>query len=559
MVDQDFVGRLVGNTGNPRDLTIALRSKNAARRGEFVRLLHEEREGEGDVEVLGRVKSISRSSVLFDEALGEGLAELELVYGRGSGERLFAKLELIGYKDRNEIRMPRAALEPGARIHKVDYQFLSRFYNFDENTSIKIGYLVGYESGPNAVPIFLDVNRIATEHMAVLAMTGAGKSFTVGRLVERLVSDMNASVVIFDPHGEYGKAFEGGMLRRSDSRGDQSQEQQDLDRIFARLQAKLQRGGGIHVYTPQDDSFNRKYAGSQTELALQLDNMDLDDLLDILPDLPDAQERVLDVAVRFWLENYTDRPRDVQDLLNLLSDVQSLSAKANVGGGQGFNQRSANIVRIKLQRLINNAKSVYTGARRVAPLDVYQMIGRRGQAAGQEDKVGRLAVIDLQGQSRAARQLTTAMICNEILAAASEPGVNALRPVFLVFEEGHNFAPAKEPSVARNIIRRIAQEGRKFGVGFAIVSQRPSRLDEDVTSQCNTIVAMRLKNPQDQQFISRTSDYFSAADLEELPGLSTGEALITGRAIVSPLLVKIGPKALVHGGETPRIIDLWNE
>jgi DNA helicase HerA-like ATPase len=94
-------------------------------------------------------------------------------------------------------------------------------------------------------------------------------------------------------------------------------------------------------------------------------------------------------------------------------------------------------------------------------------------------------------------------------------------------------------------------------VGFAIVSQRPSKLDSDVTSQCNTIIAMRIKNPDDQRFIQKTSDYFSAADLAELPTLSTGEALICGRAIIAPLVVKVGTKALIHGGESPRVCERW--
>ena len=68
---------------------------------------------------------------------------------------------------------------------------------------------------------------------------------------------------------------------------------------------------------------------------------------------------------------------------------------------------------------------------------------------------------------------------------------------------------------------------------------------------------MRIKNPEDQRFIGRTSDYFSQADLDELPSLSTGEALITGRAIISPLIVKVGYKALVHGGDSPNVIERW--
>src|SRR5205807_2623881 len=112
-----------------------------------------------------------------------------------------------------EIRLPRRPLDPGAKVYGVDYDFLRRFYEFSEETSLHIGNLVGYEKGAGAVPIFLDVNTLATEHLAVLAMTGAGKSYTVGRIIERLVGLMNGTVVVFDPHGEYGRALEHGALQ----------------------------------------------------------------------------------------------------------------------------------------------------------------------------------------------------------------------------------------------------------------------------------------------------------------------------------------------------------
>ena len=135
------------------------------------------------------------------------------------------------------------------------------------------------------------------------------------------------------------------------------------------------------------------------------------------------------------------------------------------------------------------------------------------------DKRGRLVVVDLQGLSDTAKQIITALISSEILRAAASK-TDRIRPCFLVYEEGHNFAPAGQQAVSHRIIKKIAGEGRKFGVGFAIVSQRPSKLDSDVTSQCNTLITMRLKNPDDQRFITKTSDMVSKADIEELPRLS---------------------------------------
>jgi DNA helicase HerA-like ATPase len=172
------------------------------------------------------------------------------------------------------------------------------------------------------------------------------------------------------------------------------------------------------------------------------------------------------------------------------------------------------------------------------------------------DRRGRLVIVDLQGLSDTAKQVITALISSEILRAASSK-TDRIRPCFIVYEEAHNFAPANQPAVSHRIIKKIAGEGRKFGVGFAVVSQRPSKLDPDVTSQCNTLIAMRLRNPDDQRFIAKTSDMVSAADLDQLPGLSTGEALICGRSIPAPLLVRVGTKALVHGGESPEVLNVW--
>ena len=160
------------------------------------------------------------------------------------------------------------------------------------------------------------------------------------------------------------------------------------------------------------------------------------------------------------------------------------------------------------------------------------------------------------GLSDTAKQIITALISSEVLQAASSKS-DPIRPCMLIYEEGHSFAPAGQAAVSHRIIRKSAGEGRKFGVGFAVISQRPSKLDPDVTSQCNTLIVMRLKNPDDQRFIARTSDMVSQADLDELPSLSPGEALIFGRSISAPLLVKIGTKALMHGGESPDVLRVW--
>jgi DNA helicase HerA-like ATPase len=552
-----ILGKLVGNTGDPNNLTMVLSSSFAGRRGEFVRIRHKERIDEPETDVLGRIVSVFRSNVLYNSEMGQSVNELELLPGAQiTGEKVMAKLELVGYKDSatSQIKIPRRALDPGAKVETVDFYFLSQFYEFDEQTSLHIGNLVGYEYGENSVPVYLDVNRLVTEHLAVLAMTGSGKSYTVGRIIERLVTLNNGSVVVFDPHGEYGRAFQGGQLQFNvqynaveDSRDRESIH--EIQECFKRL---TEAGAGLLVYTPQQQSFRDKYAGKNRELALQFDRFEMDDIGEILPGLTEPQQRVLDVAIRYWRLNDKNEPRDINLLRYYLGDgLDDLKEwdELSQAESSALNGRSAAVASLKLSRVLNEAQSFYSSAL-ARSTDIYEMVGRPS------DKRGRLVVIDLQGLSDTAKQVVTALISSEILRAASSK-TDPIRPCFLVYEEGHNFAPAGQPSVSHRIIKKIAGEGRKFGVGFGIVSQRPSKLDSDVTSQCNTLITMRLKNPDDQRFITKTSDMVSKADIDELPSLSTGEALICGRSIPAPLLVKVGSKALLHGGQSPEVLKVW--
>lgn len=551
------LGRLVGNTGDPNNLTAVLGSSFAGRRGEFVRIRHKEREDETETDVLGRIASITRSNELYNAGLGRSLTGLELMPGaQVTGENLIAKVELIGYKDpvTAQIRIPRRPLDPGAKVQAVDYQFLSAFYEFDEQTSLHLGNLVGYERGENVVPVYLDVNRLVTEHLAILAMTGAGKSYALGRIIERLVAQHNGTVVVFDPHGEYGRAFAGGNLQFNEGTellADARDARQIplIQATFTRLQ---QAGAGLEVYTPQSPSFRQKYAGRNRELALQFDHFEMDDISEILPGLTEPQQRVLDVAIRYWRAMDANEPRDINRLRHYLGDgLEELQEWDEISNAerQALNGRSAAIASMKLSRVLHDAQSFYS-ASLAQPTNVYEMVGRPA------DRRGRLAIVDLQGLGDTAKQVVTALISSEILRAASSK-TDPTRPAFLVFEEGHSFAPAGGQAVSHRVIKKIAGEGRKFGVGFAIVSQRPSKLDPDVTSQCNTLITMRLKNPDDQRFIAKASDMLGQSDIDELPSLSTGEALVCGRSTVAPLLVKVGPKALVHGGQSPDVLRVW--
>ncbi len=132
-------------------------------------------------------------------------------------------------------------------------------------------------------------------------------------------------------------------------------------------------------------------------------------------------------------------------------------------------------------------------------------------------------------------------------------------PVFIVLEEGHKFATANSESWSKKILKTILSEGRKFGIGVCVVSQRPGKLDSDVLSQCMSQIIMKIKNPVDQKNIRDSIESVSEDLINELPGLTKGQALISGEAINTPVLINIRKRLTTHGGQSHDAIKAWTE
>ena len=124
--------------------------------------------------------------------------------------------------------------------------------------------------------------------------------------------------------------------------------------------------------------------------------------------------------------------------------------------------------------------------------------------------------------------------------------------MFLVVEEAHNFCPEREVVATSKIIRTLVAEGRKFGFGVGIISQRPARVDKNVLSQCNTQIILRVKNPNDLKAISYAEGITKQAE-EEIKNLPSGTALVLGCEI--PLFVDIRTRKSTHGGETQSLME----
>jgi DNA helicase HerA-like ATPase len=123
-------------------------------------------------------------------------------------------------------------------------------------------------------------------------------------------------------------------------------------------------------------------------------------------------------------------------------------------------------------------------------------------------------------------------------------------------EEAHRFAPDGQAR-SLGVIRTILSEGRKFGFGVAVVSQRPSKLDADVLSQCGTQIVMQIQNPNDQRAIRDSVEKAGDDVLDELPGLTPGQAVVAGDAVNTPVLVRVRERHTDHGADSVDATDDW--
>ena len=137
---------------------------------------------------------------------------------------------------------------------------------------------------------------------------------------------------------------------------------------------------------------------------------------------------------------------------------------------------------------------------------------------------------------------------------------NKIPPFFTIIEEAHNYCPERSFGETRcsKILRTVASEGRKFGLGLCVISQRPARVDKSVLSQCTTQIIMKVTNPNDLKAISNSVEGITGESQEEVKNLPIGTAMITG-IVDMPLFVNIRPRMTKHGGQAAEILETVKE
>ncbi len=523
MSDADLISGTVKGPGQlPHEYLFITRDNDHTRIGEFV---YYTAEVTGNSEqIVGTIKERKLIRSLPDALLvepnvvpSEVAAMLGLVDEKA--EIYEVTVETIGFFSRsvNDFVNPRIPPQPGDKIFLASSTTLASMLNprpAEGVGSAHIGSLLTRE--PGDVPIVLSVKDVVSTHLAILASTGSGKSYTAGVLVEELMKPYNrAAVLIVDPHGEYHTL--------SSIQGDANFTDPDGYRPE------------VKIFTPEKIKV-RFSTLTEADVKYLLPEGTSDKMLHSLRQaFRSLQDRLKAEGRRDYLYGYFDLRDEVQ---------RQQYGKDDKDAGDGGNVPSIQGLLWRLDSRFDRQDGIFSAHEHLELQELY--------------KPGQVTILQLSDIEQNEQQVIVGSLLRRVNKARvattrgeADKGENFLNyPVFTLLEEAHRFAPAGASVVSTNVLKQILSEGRKFGVGIGLITQRPGKLDQDVLSQCMTQIIMRIVNPIDQQTIAQSVEGAGRAMLAELPALTKGQAIISGVGINTPVMCRIRPRLTVHGGET---------
>jgi DNA helicase HerA-like ATPase len=440
---------------------------------------------------------------------------------------------IMGYYDTALAAFANPWIPPssGTPIYLADDALLAGVLSRKQSGAIgsaTVGSLLTRLAG--AVPVVLDVKELVSTHLAIIASTGAGKSYLASVVIEELLRPYNrAAVLIVDPHGEYATLQE--LANHAE---------------FAEA-APAAENGRPALRRPRYAARARVYLHDQVKVRLS--TLTLGDLRYLLPGMTDKQHHFLGQAHEALMDTKKGQPWTAAELKEKVAEVGR--GKNDESGDDSGNSTVAALSWKIEERLARN-NFVFDPFEHLELREILQP--------------GQCAVLQLNEIDERDQQVIVATLLRRIYNARmdtergkTQPGdeKHLPYPVFVLLEEAHHFAPHGNDAVSTGILKQVLAEGRKFGIGVGLISQRPGKLDPDVLSQCLTQCIMRIVNEVDQKSVATAVEGVGRDLLGNLPALSKGQAIIAGGAVNTPVICRVRTRITPHGGESKDAPAEW--
>jgi DNA helicase HerA-like ATPase len=485
--------------------------------------------------------------------------------------RQFLNMALIGEQNgRKFARGVSQSPTTGDKVHLVTIKDLDVVYGgYDENNSIIIGNISVSES----LNAKLDLNKLVSRHCAILGSTGSGKSNAVGVLLNAIADKgFNSSrILVIDPHGEYESVLKGRSnifkMRANEEFGEKELHIPFWALPFNEL---------MSVFSGNLSDQNREYFRTKIEEAKK--SAAIVNNLKIKQELITADTPIPFSLKRLWfeLDDFERRTltanRDASSIAALVSTGSAENLTSNVYPSAGMGN-SAPYLNFQAKGILGFLDSV----RLKLKDSTYNFLFYPGEY--NPDLEGRIEkdlsdlLFEWLGSNQAITILDLSGIPSEIMTSISGtllkivydalfwgqnlPNGGKEQPLLVVLEEAHNYLKAGENSISSRAVQSIAKEGRKYGVGLALVTQRPSELDETVLSQCGTIIALRMNNSKDRGHIRCAMQDELQTMVDLLPSLRTGEGIISGEGVKIPSRVQFYKLSEAPKGSDPKVSEKW--
>lgn len=413
-----------------------------------------------------------------------------------------------GQFDRGVGRYPTT----GAEVHAVSSAEVGKMFERFQSKGLSVGTVATHPS----LKVCLDPSNLFGRHFAILGQTGSGKSWTVAALVQRTVAVMpRAHIIILDLHGEYCWKREDGTRHYAFA-----------DAIVRHVDAReLEIPYWLMTYAELCDlliEHSEREATNQTAFfrdclleGRQAENSSPTSALG----LPRV---TVDTPIYFSLDD-------------VMTKVRAKNVE-RVGNRQGPMFGDFDRFLMRIESKLNDTRYDFllkpTKRNTSASLSgmLRDFVGLGAQKAA-------VTVIDLSSVPFDVRPTVAAQIGRLAFEFNYwNPNYREF-PILLICEEAHAYIPrASESQFAgsRKSMERIAKEGRKYGVGLAVVSQRPHEVSETVLAQCGTFICLRITNPDDQAYVRSLVPESEGDLVSVLAGLGRGEALVLGEAVPLP-------------------------
>ncbi len=406
-----------------------------------------------------------------------------------------AYAEVIGYRDNEgHLQAPRSPFEAGSQISLAREDLIRHVLGLhaEKENGAYLGLLKGHD-----LPVYLNIDSLVQKHICILAKTGGGKSYACGVLIEELLKK-KIPLVIIDTHGEY--------ISLSKANKDKK-DQKNMEKFNVK---PCDYGSQIAGFSPLSSG------EGMTHLTLNGMNLEGREILDLLQ----AKLSGPQIAVLYQTIKELKEFKQVYSIRDIIEAVERTKSNAR-------------------WNVIASLES----------LDSIGVFSDKGTSTDELVQKGKCSIINMRGVPPDIQDVVVARLTEELF---TDRKAGKIPPFLFVVEEAHNYCPEHGigHAVSSSMLRTVASEGRKFGMGLCVVSQRPAKIDKNIISQCNTNIILKVTNPNDLKAIIQSVEGLTSQTYDEIQRLPIGVALISGATIQIPILVEIRTRETDHGGKS---------